>query len=499
MLLRQSLVHAGTRERLYGGQSARISRLQVRIDESVLNASEFNTAHGEAWRTFSHGFLADRETSRLLFVNLTGFEAAVALDGVRVETMDDSPTIAIPPVSRSIERGERASLSVLALGMPPLSYQWFRNGQPLARETNASLLILGESAYAGDYYVTVQNALGTNHSPAATVTVVEPDSLPRIVSRPELLNPLSILRFGRAWDSTVSTNQAPDLKLLAGYSAVFRVVAAGEKPLSYFWYRNGQPLAIRTNSNGILALQRLAVDQKGADYSVVVRNAHGATPPAKFPHRIVVAPTGGWGGTVLLGNATATATNFIYEVDGITPVGKGVCVQCYSGVSPDYLLPLDVPLLVNSDGVFGPVRLEIYDAQAGTVAYVQLKAWESTAGSSYEEARDVGGKFGSSEVMKITTGLSKEAPASLAGFKSFRLNPGFTAGSGGMFVKGEVLADQAPQWIFVGEPGLYLIERKTPPRDWTPIQLLTNRLGTAVLVETITPSDTTFYRARRLE
>jgi len=82
------------------------------------------------------------------------------------------PRIVTQPVSRTDLAGADASFSVLAVGTPPLTYQWFFAGQPLDGATNAAFLIPAVGTNdAGDYVVIVQNQIGLVTSVVATLTV----------------------------------------------------------------------------------------------------------------------------------------------------------------------------------------------------------------------------------------------------------------------------------------------------------------------------------------
>jgi len=64
-----------------------------------------------------------------------------------------------------------------------LSYQWQFNAAPLSDETNATLALANvQLSQAGDYWVIVANELGSATSSVATLTVVMPPTLIRVVS-----------------------------------------------------------------------------------------------------------------------------------------------------------------------------------------------------------------------------------------------------------------------------------------------------------------------------
>lgn len=73
--------------------------------------------------------------------------------------------------------GEDVAFGVTAAGVPPITYQWRRNGVALTGETNTLLSLPAVTlAQAGSYDVVVSNPSGSVTSPAAELTVVS--SLP---------------------------------------------------------------------------------------------------------------------------------------------------------------------------------------------------------------------------------------------------------------------------------------------------------------------------------
>ena len=82
------------------------------------------------------------------------------------------PTIATPPMSQIILPGGSATLTVIANGTGPFSYQWRLNGTNVAGATSDTLTLTNVSALqAGHYTVVVSNAAGSVTSPFALLTV----------------------------------------------------------------------------------------------------------------------------------------------------------------------------------------------------------------------------------------------------------------------------------------------------------------------------------------
>jgi hypothetical protein len=82
------------------------------------------------------------------------------------------PTILKQPQGHSVGLGQTISLSVSAMGSPPLAYQWLHAGAPIPGAT-ASSLAISSAAFTngGAYTVSVSNACGTVTSLTANVVV----------------------------------------------------------------------------------------------------------------------------------------------------------------------------------------------------------------------------------------------------------------------------------------------------------------------------------------
>ena len=83
------------------------------------------------------------------------------------------PAITSQPAAVAETVGGAASFYVQANGSPPLAYQWFRNGVPLAGETRPALIRAPLSAAdAADYSVTIANTAGTVSSSVARLNLL---------------------------------------------------------------------------------------------------------------------------------------------------------------------------------------------------------------------------------------------------------------------------------------------------------------------------------------
>lgn len=87
--------------------------------------------------------------------------------------------LAYGPSNTTVTAGEPASFSVSAYGTEPLSYQWYRNGSPIAGATGSSYTFVTSASDNGNQYqCVVQNSnngtVYTATSNSATLTTTEP-------------------------------------------------------------------------------------------------------------------------------------------------------------------------------------------------------------------------------------------------------------------------------------------------------------------------------------
>ncbi len=83
-----------------------------------------------------------------------------------------APTITATPVAQTVASGERATLSVVATGTGPFSYQWLKDGAEISGATSATLALdAARPTDTGVYSVRVSNAAGSTTTAGATLTV----------------------------------------------------------------------------------------------------------------------------------------------------------------------------------------------------------------------------------------------------------------------------------------------------------------------------------------
>ena len=105
-------------------------------------------------------------------VVVTGPGGGFAASQVAVLWVLCRPEITAQPMSQSILAGSTATLSVSAIGTPPLSYQWRLNEIALPEATNQTLMLANvQPAQAGSYSVSVSNLYGSALSQNAWLEV----------------------------------------------------------------------------------------------------------------------------------------------------------------------------------------------------------------------------------------------------------------------------------------------------------------------------------------
>lgn len=426
---------------------------------------------------------ASNLTSRITFENV---HRNLEMDAFSVVDLDAPPSIVTHPVTASTVVGGAAAFIVGASGTAPLAYQWFFNDQPISGRTT-SILVLDRVTVedAGTYWVTVTNALGSVTSAPAVLIVEDPTN------------------------ATILLQPYGDCVPAGGYFN-FSVVAAGRPPLTYQWFFNGEPIADATNRHLVLPGVQLT---NAGTYQARVQNDAGSV--WSLPANLIVTNAIAGGGTVYFWNknlgSPGVPTNDapVFDLDGVTRLsGTNYVAQLYAGPTPESLRPMASPTPFSSGplaGFFLPQTVTLPHVPPGATAFTQVRAWEIARGSSYDEARALGGKFGRSETVQVTTGggMPPTMPPRMRGLTSFSLRaglPAFTVGVIGLVERqpGGVLV-----WSLRGEAGFRYVVEKTGPADdkiWRPLVVLTNTTGTVTFTDAVDPgADAAFYRARILD
>ncbi len=201
------------------------------------------------------------------------------------------PLITLQPANQTLPVGVSATFSVSAVGSPPLSYYWARNGAFIAGATNATYstnnVQLADSG--SQFSCVVSNAYGITNSQAATLTVL---ALPPLI-----------------------TQQPASQTVNIGGTASFSLVATGSLPMSYLWSRNGTAIAGATNSS--YATNNVQLTDTGSQFSCLVSNAYGTNNTQVATLTVLNVPTDWF--TELF---AATITNLAFNTYTFTPNGS---------------------------------------------------------------------------------------------------------------------------------------------------------------------------------
>ena len=160
----------------------------------------------------------------------------------------DQPVVSQKPVGGIYNSGATISLSAQAIGIPPISYQWHTNGVAIPGATTNTYFRAGAaSSDSAAYTLVASNAYGLGTSVVAQVTV--------------LLAPTVIVDLPATATNYLSMNEQ------------FSVVAGGQTPLIYQWFKGAG--AILNATNAALNLTNLQPSD-AASYKVVITNSVGS-------------------------------------------------------------------------------------------------------------------------------------------------------------------------------------------------------------------------------
>ncbi|MGC8744958.1 MAG: immunoglobulin domain-containing protein [Verrucomicrobiia bacterium] len=204
----------------------------------------------------TNGFVAGLNTLDFVVTNIVTMgnnpEALrVELDGVALPLQATPPEVKTEPSDTLAYEQHNITLSVIATGSGPLSYQWYFEGYSLGGETNRQLTLTSISMdQAGGYYVVVTNQYGAATSRVATLTVVGPPTIE--------LDPV-------------------DVSITRGQTAIFEVSALSDVPMTYQWYWDDYNVirALEGATNATLVINNASPTNNG-DYFVVVSNPAGS-------------------------------------------------------------------------------------------------------------------------------------------------------------------------------------------------------------------------------
>ncbi|MBT6659558.1 MAG: cadherin-like domain-containing protein, partial [Verrucomicrobia bacterium] len=160
---------------------------------------------------------------------------------------NDAPSILVQPKGFAVVVGGAGQLSVSAVGLKPVVYQWYKNGTAIAGATKPVLKLEVISLEdAGNYEVEVANALGKTRSQVSLLNVLDPPVLE-----------------GGLDPATVNLDEPHK----------FTLIVNGTKPIQVKWYKNGE---IIFEGQDAMVLDLPSVQKSdGGRYHVRLANAGG--------------------------------------------------------------------------------------------------------------------------------------------------------------------------------------------------------------------------------
>ncbi len=391
---------------------------------------------------------------------------------------------------------------MIAGGTRPLSYQWWFDAGPITDATNASLVLSSLSlANTGNYWVTVVNPFGSVTSSPAMLTVEPPSLQPPVI----IAQPVGV-------------------SVTVGETVLLSVVATGAEPLAYQWFWNGFPLIDAAVST--LLLTNAQPSQAGA-YSVVVSNVMASVTSAVA----VVNINDYQGGTVNFANVLGSARAYVFDLDGVTKLeGQRYLAQLYAGTNETTLVPIGAATPFRSGdlaGLFLGGTRHISAVPPGGIATVQVRAWDTVAGPTFEVASFAGGRAGASSVFTVHTGggVPPVPPPPLLGLQSFSLqasnaltvlNQSMVQTNPPVLLDPQLVSAQSPtlasasassppplqngrfQFTIWGEVGVgYVIERSSDLKTWIGFTNVLNAVGPIQIIDpTAGDAPHRFYRVR---
>jgi parallel beta-helix repeat protein len=157
-----------------------------------------------------------------------------------------APYFVTQPISASLVVGANRTLTGLARGSEPISYQWQRNGSSLAGATQTSFILTNlQLTNTGGYTLVASNIGGVSTSSVAQITINQPAAFTQGLS-----------------------NHVVDV----GADVLLSVSAVGSPSPGFSWQFNGTPLPQTNNS---LSVTNIQFSQAGY-YSVLVSNGFGS-------------------------------------------------------------------------------------------------------------------------------------------------------------------------------------------------------------------------------
>lgn len=208
---------------------------------AIINGVTDSPSHA-AWELLAHqnGY-GQRDFSE----SLTHFRSV--MDRVQAApATPPPPTLVSGPAAAEVQEGEMLTLSVVADGADPLTYQWLRDGVAVPGATAAQFVVTSaQIPDAGSYAVTVSNPGGVITSAPAVVTVrTRPLPVPRLSSILRTADGMISVEIAEAGGGTPVLEHSSDLiqwrqlkELTPGVPNQQVLIAPGTEAVGFFRVR----------------------------------------------------------------------------------------------------------------------------------------------------------------------------------------------------------------------------------------------------------------------
>jgi len=208
-------------------------------------------------------------TSQATFTAVAGTTYYIAVDGFRGDAAGNIVlngfkrgvlTIIRQPKGATLSLGDHYVIHVSFADLKNTAFQWYRDGVALPGESTSSLVIDSmEEWHFGTY--TLKASRGDQQITSHPATLIKKKKPPFI-----------------KWSSG-------DQVLPSGYDCVLKVIAGGDLPLTYQWYKDG--VAIPSQNTDTLSLSPLIPTSNGL-YEVKVTNSIGSVSGKMFVKQVDV-------------------------------------------------------------------------------------------------------------------------------------------------------------------------------------------------------------------
>lgn len=165
-----------------------------------------------------------------------------------------APEITDQSTSSTILVDDAVVLSVTATGDPAPTYQWEKDGNPLAGETAATLSFTADNDSGGVYNCTATNGIGSDTTTDITLSMIP-----------------------------IITSQSSDTASALGQSVTLTVTAAGFPTVTYQWYKDDVSLSGETSASITFFSTQLLT----GTYKCTITNAAGFVDSADIEVTVV--------------------------------------------------------------------------------------------------------------------------------------------------------------------------------------------------------------------